>query len=80
MINVYSCPRQTVEHGAANLRKVIAASDSAGRLVCRRRDGERIPPESDATRDESKNRDDRGHNDGELGCDRAAICVARRVH
>jgi hypothetical protein len=63
-----------------NVNWIIAASDSARRLVSRRSDGERISPQGDSSHDESQNGDDRGHNDGELGRDRAAISVVKRVH
>jgi hypothetical protein len=68
------------KHGALNLQQIVTASDGARRLVCRRGDSERIPPESDATHNESQNDDDGWHNDGELGRHRAAISAAHGVH
>ena len=60
--------------------RIVAASNGPRTLVCRRGIGEGISPQGDATQDEGEDGNDRRHDDGELGRDRAAITVARRAH
>ena len=71
---------QTFDGDAPNLRGVFAAGHRSSNLMGRCGERQGIPPEANAGQNESQHRDDGRHHNGELGCHRAAIVVARHAH